>query len=853
MGRNIKLAWMKQKTNKLHGVTWGIPWGMGDLDRKETLMLETDAGVEIPLQSWPTAYWPDGSVKWTAHAAVADGGVESFLLKKGEGTSEESPLTVIPAHDTIEVNTGKMLCIINRKGSSIINSIKTGNHLLCSDGRLICIREQQSGMTGSRTLREESFESVLESAVVEQQGPVRAVIKVEGRHKSLVGEACWLPFTLRLYFYAGQESIRIVHTFLYDGDKDSDFIKGLGLQFSVPMSGPLYNRHVRFAGDSGLFSEASQLLLTWRPRIPRDIYEKQISGELLELDQEKNAEVFKNLDNLTKWDSYKLVQDSPDHYSIQKTTGKEGCCWLHSAHGSRSGGLGFVGSEKGGLAVGVRNFWQKFPSSLEITNVTKEEANLKVWLWSPDSQSMDLRHYDDESHVNSYYEGFDEIRSTPYGIGNTAEISLWCFSNIPPSTVLMDCVEECQSPGLLVCEPEYYHEVKAFGVWSLVDRSSKVKAMLEDQLDAAIDFYQKEIEQRRWYGFWNYGDIMHTYDPVRHSWRYDMGGYAWQNTELVPNMWLWYAFLRSVREDIFRIAEAMTRHNSEVDVYHLGEYAGLGSRHNVLHWGCGCKEARISMAGLYRFYYYLTGDERTGDILAEVKDADFATLNLDPMRAYYPKDQYPTHTRSGPDWSAFSSNWFTMWERFEDTAYRDKLLKGLSCIKNMPFRLRSGSTCGYDPSTGELFYMGEEEGSHLVICMGAPQVWMEMQQVIKDPEWEEVMIEYGEFYCLDPEEKRNRTAGAISGKGWSFPMFAASMTAYAAANKKDKALAQKVWRTLIENEVDRCVALPMETVPVKETDYIVPLEELPWVSTNSVSQWSLNVIQCLDLIGNYLE
>ena len=106
---------------------------------------------------------------------------------------------------------------------------------------------------------------------------------------------------------------------------------------------------------------------------------------------------------------------------------------------------------------------------------------------------------------------------------------------------------------------------------------------MEDRLDAYIDFYKKAIEQNKWYGFWNYGDVMHAYDPVRHTWRYDIGGFAWDNTELASNMWLWYNFLRTGRADIWRMAEAMTRHTAEVDVYHIGENAGLGSRHNVSH------------------------------------------------------------------------------------------------------------------------------------------------------------------------------------------------------------------------------------------------------------------------------
>ena len=45
---------------------------------------------------------------------------------------------------------------------------------------------------------------------------------------------------------------------------------------------------------------------------------------------------------------------------------------------------------------------------------------------------------------------------------------------------------------------------------------------------------------------------MHAYDPIRHTWRYDIGGFAWDNTELASNMWLWYNFLRTGRVDIWR-------------------------------------------------------------------------------------------------------------------------------------------------------------------------------------------------------------------------------------------------------------------------------------------------------------
>ena len=52
------------------------------------------------------------------------------------------------------------------------------------------------------------------------------------------------------------------------------------------------------------------------------------------------------------------------------------------------------------------------------------------------------------------------------------------------------------------------------------------------------------------------------------------------------------------------------------------------------------------------------------------------------------------------DWAAFCSNWLVQWERFEDLACRDKMLRGLEDLKRMPDRLLTGPVFGYDPKTG---------------------------------------------------------------------------------------------------------------------------------------------------------
>ncbi|WP_088105213.1 hypothetical protein [Halalkalibacter urbisdiaboli] len=848
------LKWLNQKPKHSSGVTWGVPWKKGERKREDTFVVKNQKGESLHVQTWPLAFWPDGSVKWSGHSAVFQGNTSNtYQLELGEAFELEQRLTVQETDEEVMIRTGKVDYVLNKSGEHLIEEICIEEKTVGSKGKLIAISErraEENEVTISK--KQEPLVSEIKKIYVEQSGPIRAVIKVEGVLKG-GNERKWLPFSVRFYFHAGLDSFKIIHTFFYDGNPEVDFIKGLGMEFTVPLIGEPWNRHIRFAGDDGVYREPGQLLLTRRYPDGNGLYEKQVNGEAVDITTEEQREFMRHVKDNAAWNDFKLIQDSADHFKIQKRT-KVGHAWVDVTHGSRSNGVVFAGGKQGGLAIGLRNFWQKHPTSLEISSLLKEETKIKVWFWSPDVEAMDMRHYDKETHVLSAYEGFDEMRATPVGIANTSELFINVCTKTPNQEYFQKIIEDGQEPPLLICEPEYYYQTRAIGLWSLPDRSKPEKAFLETQLDKALSFYQDEIEQRKWYGYWHYGDVMHTYDKTRHQWRYDLGGFAWQNTELGPNIWLWFAFLRSGRHDIFRMAEAMTRHTSEVDCYHFGEYAGLGSRHNVIHWGCGCKEARISMAGIHKFYYFLTADDRTRDILEEMKDADFATEKLDPMREFYPKDQYPTHARVGPDWAAFTSNWLSEWERTENTFYKDKILQGINDLKQLPHRLLSGPTFGYDPKTGKLYHIGDgnEGGYHMVIAFGAPQVWIELADLLEDEEWKDMLADFGEFYMLSDEEKKTRSDGKLHNRMYSLPMLAAGMISYAAWHKRDAELAKKAWNTLLDESIS-FMTLPIQMEKVKSWRTLSEMQSNSVVSTNTISQWCLNTIIALELIGEHLS
>lgn len=843
----VKLHWLDGAPPVACGVSWGVPWARGAMRKEQTFALAAGDGAKLPLQSWPLAYWPDGSLKWSGFATVTNA-AGPLTLTAGAATSAKAIAT--QGSDAIEINTGILECRIPIKGSALIESMSMEGRLVAGRAHLTCTLEDRSQLETNRSVRFEDFNSELKKVTLEQSGPVRAVVKMEGVHKS--GQREWLPFVVRLYFYAGSEAVRLIHTIVFDGDDQKDFIRGLGVVFAVPMREQVHNRHVRFSGEgNGLWSEPVEPATGRRP-LPGGpgAYADQLAGKRIPNKETFDARGQKLLADWANWDSYKLVQPTPDGFTVQKRANAQGC-WLDAAAGRRASGLVFAGDVTGGLAVAVKNFWQSYPASLEVANATSKEAEVRVWLWSPDAPAMDLRHYDTRAHdLDSSYEDVQPGFSTPNGVGRTSEMTLFPSASVPSKETTARQAQMNVQPPLLVATPEHLRAAGAFGIWSLPDRSTPVKKSLEDQIDGAFSIYQKEVEQRRWYGFWNFGDVMHQHDGPRHMWRYDIGGFAWDNSELGTDMWLWYSFLRSGRADIFRMAEAMTRHTGEVDTYHSGRFAGLGSRHNVRHWGCGAKEARISQAAYRRFHYYLTTDERSGDLMRDAADADFKATEIDPMRLAAPLTKpipYPGRVRGGPDWLAFAGSWMTEWERTGNTKYRDKIVAGMDSIGKMPYGFLSGpdNLFGYDPKTGELHTLNDDPyGTYnLTTIMGGAEVVFELNELIDHPGWKRAWLQYCRLYTAPKDVIKRDMATGTEGADAAYAR-PDRLAAYVYRQTKNPAFAKKAIDAMMTRRPTYA------TRRVEGPEVLSPIDEIAGLSTNSVAQSTLIAIQVLAMCGD---
>ncbi|MGH8021455.1 MAG: hypothetical protein ACREIA_24875 [Opitutaceae bacterium] len=346
-------------------------------------------------------------------------------------------------------------------------------------------------------------------------------------------------------------------------------------------------------------------------------------------------------------------------------------------------------------------------------------------------------------------------------------------------------------------------------------------------------------------------DVMHTYDADRHVWRYDVGGYAWDNSELSPDLWLWYSFLRTGDAGVFRLAEAMTRHTRDVDIYHAGRFAGLGSRHNVLHWGCSAKQLRISTAAYRRFHYFLTADERTGDVLAEVTEADRQLAELNPVRKVSRERAQSEHTHIGvgTDWGSAAANWLTAWERTGDTRYGDWLRDAMRVIGGAEHGFFTGAFI-FDPETKKLTVPANSRISlsHLSAVFGLVEICAELIQLIDVPEFRKAWLQYCRLYNAAAAEQEAALGRPMRGN--SLRVGHSRLTAYAASLENDPALAERAWKEFAV--VEWGPAPSIETVRLDGPQVLNPVDEARWVSTNDSAQWSLAAIQNLALAGKAL-
>ena len=195
----------------------GVPFPQGVLGSSRTMRLLDSSGREMPLQTRTLGRWPDGTVKWALvdfQADVAASSEGDYTLEYGSAVMRgtfEAPLLVHEDAAGVTVDTGKLHLVWNRSKFSPFSEIRRDGEAYAVDS-VVAV----TGVDGREHL---STNVKADSLVVEESGPVRCTVRVEGNHVSEDG-ARLLRSVLRVHACAGAGYVRIDHTFVNDNSEN---------------------------------------------------------------------------------------------------------------------------------------------------------------------------------------------------------------------------------------------------------------------------------------------------------------------------------------------------------------------------------------------------------------------------------------------------------------------------------------------------------------------------------------------------------------------------------------------------------------------------------------------------------
>ncbi len=134
---------------------------------------------------------------------------EKASSRTADDRSNKLSLSVVETPQSIRIETGIISAYIPRQGDFLIDSLFREGVKVGEKARLVCNTQSEPVLENTSQIDFTNYTGRLTSATVERIGKVRTLVKLEGTHRSETGRE-WLPFVVRLYFYAGSEQIKIV-------------------------------------------------------------------------------------------------------------------------------------------------------------------------------------------------------------------------------------------------------------------------------------------------------------------------------------------------------------------------------------------------------------------------------------------------------------------------------------------------------------------------------------------------------------------------------------------------------------------------------------------------------------------
>ncbi len=604
MSTEIKLTLTNELPfeRKAESITCGVPLAKGLVSHADELMLLGSDDRSVPVQILTTSTYKDGTPRWVLLGFQADvpaSGEAVYRLAKGRRASVNKKLTFKLEDGVAEIDTGAAQFRIDTSRFRLFDSVTVGSsEFLVGGPGSGAIIEEEDGSIHSDDMKTTEAE-------FEDAGSMSVVLAVRGQIRP--GEDLPLAdYVCRMHFYAGKSAVRVFYT----------------------LHNPAAHRHPGNIWDLGsggsIFMEDFSILLplasdSWVSRIGVDVDSQAIPASKLYQDSSGGV----NWDSVNHIDKNYKVPTSFRGYRVYEADQKV-------SEGHRADGWIHVRSARGGIGIGLREFWQNFPKTLEF-----DGDRLRIGLWPGE------------------FAGVHEMLG---GEQKTHEI-LFVFhdANISDQTVEQR-MKAFHAPMYAMPGSEAIYGTRAFWPTAPIDRE-KFK-MLEQTCDTFVYPMgeQKASVITKWdqideFGWRHFGDTFADNErspakmvedfPEHHFGRQPISHYG---NEYDVNYGVMLQGLRRGDPKWMWMADVMSRHYADICVYHTDvdgsdayshgpfmhtthDTAAFRSTHRIypretkiyeLQYSSGGPNAGHCYVASLAQHYYLTGDRVSREAFLEV-------------------------------------------------------------------------------------------------------------------------------------------------------------------------------------------------------------------------------------------
>ena len=619
------------------------------------LQLADSSGNTVPAQFTVTSRWrgtPDDNskpIKWVLldfQADVPADGTSVYYLKNGDiGNRKNTNLSLQQDDNKITISTGKAKFEINKNYFNLFDyvHIDKGNDGQLND--LIVSSANDSGvvLTGTDGTKYYTTLEAPEEIEIEEQGPMRTVVKIRGVFKaedgsyfapsiynsadatkanldklgyaynSRFGENKFsqpyknsiIYYNCRIHFYNNKEYVKIFFTLENNGAN--------GRTSPEPY----------FAPDQTVYFDSVNLILKTSNTSQINVLSEDSSAQLASADNFTLYQDWK--ENLVGWpdDTLERFYEKGIYYVTKKNA-------QQLSTGMTNPGWVDANSDSQGVGLAIRHFWQNFPKKITVNN-----SEIKIGFWPKEGYYP----YTTSAKSSGSYL-FDAGRHKTY------EMLLRFYTGSQDSQT-KDISKSLESPLMALAPSEWYAQTNALGMIApsgLTSSDSEVNEAMErfDKLQTAMVYAEDsengltitniktkedphwEFElQNRFFSWMNFGDLLwggSSPCALHYDWTYKM----------------LLHYIRTGKRNLFDAGVEMAKHRYDIDQYH-GERIKIGgssykyNNHMAFYESSGHADPNLqsyhpsktsipthTWNGGLVLYYCLTGDKKALETAEEV-------------------------------------------------------------------------------------------------------------------------------------------------------------------------------------------------------------------------------------------